>query len=174
MGSVSNVADDNNGAVSIHPRDSPTSCLQVASKDLDATVSIGPCASPPSIHQQWVFRSTPPTPSVGNKVGTCVRTDRGGTGTCLFLSSDGTWSLDGASHSTGKVSKDVTREWTRLGIAVKGNIATAIIDGKPQPALQTLVGAAAGSGMVSLNSGYNVAYFDNFEVTESVSDVMFL
>merc|ERR1711939_736202 len=73
----------------IRPKDNPTTCLQVSSKSLDAQVSLHPCAnSPPSLSSVW-------KKSPGNKLGagTCVRTNRNGDGTCLFLHYSGQWTL---------------------------------------------------------------------------------
>ena len=46
-----------------------------------------------------------------------------------------------------------------LTLNATGSTATISIDGSEQPPV-TLSGS--GAGMVSVNSGYNVAYFDNF------------
>lgn len=160
----------------IRPKATPTSCLQVATKVLDATLSLGACASPPNDHQIWMNTTVTPSPGPagGAYAGTCVRTDRSGHGVCLTLSASGDWALSGTA-AKGKVSKDPTKEWTKLGITAKGGVITASIDGKPQPPVEALplkyeenrYGIAAAAGMVSINSGYNVAYFDNFEVQGS-------
>lgn len=156
----------------IRPRGTPASCLQVASKTLDAPLSLAPCSTPPTDEQLWLNSTSPPPLPSTLYAGTCVRTDRNGQGVCLQLSSSGDWVLTGTA-AKGKVSKDPTKEWTTLGITAKGTAITAIIDGKPQPPTLALpidrgnsvqYGVAAAAGMVSINSNYNVAYFDNFEL----------
>ena len=81
-------------------------------------------------------------------------------GVCLSVSATGDWALSGTTPAlSGKLSKDVTKQWTRLGIDAKGKTVTVSVDGKPQPGQASHSGAG---GMVSVNSGYNVAYYDNF------------
>ena len=78
---------------------------------------------------------------------------------CLRLSASGEWELSPTGQK-GKVAKDPTAEWTRLQIKATGATVTAVIDGVAADAQSV----AASAGMVSINSGYNVAFFDNFEV----------
>ena len=88
-----------------------------------------------------------------------------GEGICLFLDDRGTWTLHGAASTlTGTVSKDVTKQWTTLGIRASGTSVTVSIDSETQTPVAT---AKAATGMISINSGYNVAYFDNFAMKRS-------
>ena len=149
----------------IRPRAAPSSCLQVATKVLDATLSLGACDSPPSDGQLWA-QVAPPTPQTGSYAGACVRTSPAGKGVCLLLDDQGAWALrvnGAASLASGKVSKDVTKEWTTLGISATGETVTVSVDGEAQAP----VTAALSAGMVSVNSGYNVAYFDDFAMKRS-------
>ena len=98
----------------------------------------------------------------GAYAGACVRTDRNGKGVCVRLQDTSQWQLldsSGALLASGAVSKDVSKAWTMLTLNATGSTATISIDGSEQPPV-TLSGS--GAGMVSVNSGYNVAYFDNF------------
>ena len=143
----------------IRPRGQDASCLQTASKTLDAAVFVGACATPPTQQMQWSKYTFGPGTG-GSYAGPCVRTDKDGAGVCLRLAPSGAWELS-PTGLRGKVAKDVTIEWTRLQIKADGTSVTAVVDGVASPAQSV---AARGAGMVSINSGYNVAHFDNFEV----------
>jgi hypothetical protein len=62
--------------------------------------------------------------------------------------------------ASGNVTGDPTTSWTELKIIASGSNLTAVVNGVSYPA--SLAANAATSGMVSINSGFNVAYFDNF------------
>ena len=152
----------------IRPRSNLDSCLQTAAKTLDADVFVGPCSATPTPQQQWVNYTFGPEPG-SVYAGACVRTDRNGVGVCFVLSSSGEWnwriSSGVATPGRGKVGKDPTAEWSRLEIRALGDSATAFIDGS---VVSTVKLSTQTSGMVSINSGYNVAYFDNFEIMDPV------
>eukprot|EP01052_Picozoa_sp_SAG31_P007156 SAG31_NODE_337_length_17493_cov_5.855755_19_plen_792_part_00 len=173
--------------VTIRPKGNSSMCLQVKERTQDAAVTLAPCSGIITDRQRWavITRITPvpaptpppapppPPPSPGvPRAGTCVRTTDYGVGVCLCLGINGTWTLSappsmGAGKLlSGKVAKDVTKEWTRLGIVANGSTVTASIDGKLQAPPLTIFNM--GGGMVSINSGWNEAYFDNFAVDVSV------
>jgi hypothetical protein len=114
--------------------------------------------------------SQSPTPCSGKPreiayAGLCVRVDLYGNGACLLVDSTGVWTM---GSSSGNVSADPTTSWTQLKIIASGNNLTAVVNGVAYPAFLTAnekgVQSAQGSGMVSINSGFNVAYFDNFSM----------
>ena len=106
-------------------------------------------------------QSTSPCGTVdGAYAGLCVRTDTSGRGVCLILDATGTWTMGGAS---GNVTTDPTTSWTKLGIIASGGNLTAVVNGISYAA--SFPGnPSPSSGMVSINSGFNVAYFDNFSM----------
>lgn len=144
-----------------------TQCLQASSKQLDGNVVVAPCNTPATPQEQWKSTKNPtPAPDLDLHVGLCVHADRSGGGTCLMMNNTGSWTLtdQGKAVSSGTVKKDVYTEWTSLQISATGTAAAAVVDGHASP--QTNLGAAR-AGMVSINSNYNVVYFDNFTLTNA-------
>lgn len=147
---------------------SPAQCLQTSSKQLDGNVIVAACNSAPTPQELWVPKRNPsptPQPSVAS-AGVCVHADRSGQGTCLVLDGTGAWSLNdqGKSVASGTVKKDVGSEWTTLSIDATATTATPIVDGVSGSSV-TLGSQRA--GMVSINAGYNVAYYDDFELANA-------
>ena len=95
---------------------------------------------------EWLHRGQSPA-----EVATILETAE-----TLFTSA-GQWKLGEAS---GKLETDPTSSWTQLAIVASGGNITAVVNGASFPA-----GRSDGHGMVSINSGFHVAYFDNFTVT---------
>eukprot|EP00912_Choanoflagellata_sp_UC4_P001195 UC4_evm2s747 len=115
------------------------------------------------------LQSTKPcTSDIRPHAGLCVRTDRDGNGDCLLVYGNGAWTLGSAS---GNLSADPTLNWTHLEIIATASNLTAIVNGIAYPATpdrkQKIIRSGPESGMVSINSGYNVAYFDNFSLVAS-------
>lgn len=110
--------------------------------------------------------STSPTPCSADHrgyAGLCVRANTGGVGVCLRIDSDGAWAMMGGGAASGNVSYDPATTWTHLKIIATGTNLTAVVNGVAYPA-GPAAAAAATNGMVSINSGFNVAYFDNFSI----------
>jgi hypothetical protein len=157
------------GDDTIRPKGDSTMCLQTATKVLDANVFVAKCGTPPTAQQQWKpVPPPPPAPPPVPYAGTCVRVDRSGIGVCLNLDRTGKWTF---GNQSGTVGYDPTERYTTLKIIATGSNVTAVVNGKPQPSSSPAAGhgpgagAAAAAGMVSLNSGYNVAYFDKFRLS---------
>ncbi len=172
--------------VVISPRGSSngtTQCLQTASHDLDSSVFVAACASPPTAKQTWLRAVKPPSPP-GGKVyaGVCVRCDISGVGTCLTVNTTNHWALTvgGTTVADGEVEmameaatpaaavaagNKVGSTWTSLQLTASGNTISPVVNGKPLPQQQ-----GTGAGMVALVSGYHVAYYDNFSLHASTGE----
>ena len=154
----------------------PGQCLTVASKVLDATLSLSACSTPPSPQQTWKNTSGtgPPAPSGELRAGVCVRADRSGSGVCVNVLADGSWSLSGAgTGQTGKTKSDPTKAFVKLGLKAAGTDVTVTVDGVEQltapihvggPGLDVKAAVRGSAGMVAIVSGFNVAYFDDFSI----------
>ena len=151
-------------SVTVSPRSSNGAmCLQVGSKTLDASVFVGPCSSPVSDQQLWSLFSAP-QPINGAYAGICARTPLSGAGVCLVVLPDGSYRLScsGTAVNEGRLGDGggATAGYTHLELTTSGSDVTASINGTALPSTQ----CAASSGFAAVVSGYNVAFFDNFEI----------
>jgi hypothetical protein len=165
----------NDDTFMIAPRGTTGQCLQTADKTMDGSVFVGTCASPPTTKQQWKLSTGPPAPTANVFAGICVRTNTQGSGICLTVTNSthientvAKWQLvvEGEIVRKGSVALDMNSAsaWTNLKLTANGDVITPYINGQAQQIYQ-----AGGSGMVALVSGYHVAYFDNFSLSQGSS-----
>jgi galactosylceramidase len=81
----------------------------------------------------------------------------------LRIHSDGSWkvSANGKISWEGKVERTSQQRWNRLSVRCAGDRVTFFIDGEKLAAMQD---TTFRSGLAGLGTGWNKAYFDNFEV----------
>ena len=159
----------------IHPKGQTSLCLGAQSKTLDSQVHVSPCASPtPTKDQLWTQTTGPPdAPTNGNVAyaGACVRSSINGPGskdaTCLVVLNASHWELWAAAGTVASGSiAPASSKWASLKLKVQAGDATVVVNGA---ASQTVSVGATGQGMVAVVSGWNVAYFDNFELDATAS-----
>jgi len=82
----------------------------------------------------------------------------------LQIHSDGSWkvSVNGKFPSEGRVTTAAQQQWKRLKVYCDHDQVSFFIDGEK---LVTMNDTTFRTGMAGLGTGWNKAYFDNFEVT---------
>lgn len=148
-------------------------CLHsTAGSASDLPVYVAPCPSP--LDDTVVWRTSPyPPVNTTEYVGLCSRLQFGRvvprSGYCFNLYIDNSWKVnDGnAVLANGTVRGGVLNTWHTISLAVtSANGVVAQIDGAVVANLPGAGGTYA-NGMVAINSGYNLAWFDNFSVSPS-------
>eukprot|EP01062_Namystynia_karyoxenos_P031737 TRINITY_DN2350_c2_g1_i1.p1 TRINITY_DN2350_c2_g1~~TRINITY_DN2350_c2_g1_i1.p1 ORF type:complete len:808 (+),score=197.48 TRINITY_DN2350_c2_g1_i1:73-2424(+) len=142
-------------------------CVTVASSALKAPLSLQPCGSAGK-GALWTRTS----PQV--YAGVCHRVLGGGfakqktPALCLQLFLDGSWAvgdrMQAAKLAAGRTGSSGEGRWVTLRLAAANGLVNATVDGA---AVATAVAAGTGAGRVALVSGWNVAYFDDFQVRRS-------
>lgn len=143
--------------------------LSAASEAADSNVTLGACPTG-SLPATARWRNMT-APAVSVYVGACVRLAFGRNvpraGVCLNLYASGEWRLETAINSTlasGSIAGPVEDQWHRIQLeADAADTVTATIDDTVVARIAN-GGTAYKAGMVCLQSGYNVAFFDNFSL----------
>lgn len=147
----------------IRPRSDHSQCLMAATAATeDGNVTLGACGERVPLNAMWLNQTTL---SNGVYVGACARLQFGRSvprsGICFNIRATGQWELlNGAPVASGQVNGTAVGVWHTIQLTMSGEDVTASIDGS---VVATVKGAAAKfpMGTACLESGYNVAYFDN-------------
>jgi hypothetical protein len=140
----------------------PTSCLTVASAEQANVAFMSEC-DPGNSSQQWTF------PSQSGYVGTCIRMteseDRERAAYCFNIFASGQYQLVTATQvlSSGSLgTSDIVGNWHSIQLTAVGDLVSASVNGTLIASVQDQTYA---SGLTCVQSGWGVAYFDNFVVS---------